>query len=37
VLNPIEGLEPSEAEKGTNYFVLMRSNLAALRAALGCR
>jgi zinc transport system substrate-binding protein len=37
VLNPIEGLEPSEAEKGANYFVLMRSNLAALRLALGCR
>jgi zinc transport system substrate-binding protein len=37
VLNPIEGLEPSEAEKGADYFVLMRSNLAALRLALGCR
>jgi zinc transport system substrate-binding protein len=37
VLNPIEGLEPSEAEKGKDYFSLMRSNLAALRDALGCR
>jgi zinc transport system substrate-binding protein len=37
VLNPIEGLEPSEAAKGEDYFSLMRSNLAALRAALGCR
>jgi zinc transport system substrate-binding protein len=37
VLNPIEGLEPSEAENGEDYFSLMRSNLAALRAALGCR
>ena len=37
VLNPIEGLEPSEAERGEDYFSLMRSNLAALRAALGCR
>lgn len=36
VLNPIEGLEPSEESKGENYFSLMRSNLAALRAALGC-
>jgi zinc transport system substrate-binding protein len=37
VLNPIEGLEPSEAERGEDYFSLMRSNLAALRTALGCR
>jgi zinc transport system substrate-binding protein len=37
VLNPIEGLEPSEAEGGEDYFSLMRSNLAALRDALGCR
>jgi zinc transport system substrate-binding protein len=36
VLNPIEGLEPSEAAKGEDYFSLMRSNLAVLRAALGC-
>jgi zinc transport system substrate-binding protein len=37
VLNPIEGLEPSEATNGEDYFSLMRSNLAELRAALGCR
>jgi zinc transport system substrate-binding protein len=37
VLNPIEGLEPSEAKSGEDYFSLMRSNLAALRDALGCR
>jgi zinc transport system substrate-binding protein len=37
VLNPIEGLEPSEAKSGEDYFSLMRSNLAALRGALGCR
>jgi zinc transport system substrate-binding protein len=37
VLNPIEGLEPAEAKSGQDYFSLMRSNLASLRAALGCR
>jgi zinc transport system substrate-binding protein len=37
VLNPIEGLEPAEAKSGQDYFSLMRSNLAALRGALGCR
>jgi zinc transport system substrate-binding protein len=37
VLNPIEGLEPAEATSGQDYFSLMRSNLAALRGALGCR
>jgi zinc transport system substrate-binding protein len=37
MLNPIEGLEPSEAKRGEDYFSLMRSNLASLRAALGCR
>jgi zinc transport system substrate-binding protein len=37
VLNPIEGLEPSEAKSGEDYFSLMRSNLASLREALGCR
>ena len=37
VLNPIEGLEPSGAANGEDYFSLMRSNLVALRAALGCR
>jgi len=37
VLNPIEGLKPSEANRGEDYFSLMRSNLAHLRTALGCR
>jgi zinc transport system substrate-binding protein len=37
VLNPIEGLEPAEAKSGEDYFSLMRSNLASLRGALGCR
>jgi zinc transport system substrate-binding protein len=37
VLDPIEGLKPSEAKAGENYFTVMRSNLAHLRAALGCR
>ena len=37
VLNPIEGLEPAEANSGQDYFSLMRSNLASLRGALGCR
>jgi zinc transport system substrate-binding protein len=36
VLNPIEGLKPDEAKAGENYFTVMRSNLAHLRAALGC-
>src|SRR5205814_9718539 len=36
VLDPIEGLTPSEQEHGDNYLTLMRSNLAALRKALGC-
>ena len=37
VLNPIEGLTPSEARRGANYFSLMRANLHTLRQALGCR
>jgi zinc transport system substrate-binding protein len=37
VLNPIEGLTEDEAARGEDYFTLMRRNLAALRAALGCR
>ena len=37
VLDPIEGLTPSEQQQGGNYFSLMRRNLAALRKALGCR
>jgi zinc transport system substrate-binding protein len=37
VLDPIEGLTPEEQKAGADYFSLMRSNLAALRRALGCR
>ena len=37
VLNPIEGLTPRQAARGEDYFSLMRSNLSALRKALGCR
>jgi zinc transport system substrate-binding protein len=37
VLNPIEGLTKEELAGGKNYFSLMRTNLAALREALGCR
>ena len=37
VLDPIEGVTPTEAKRGENYFTLMRQNLAHLRTALGCR
>ena len=37
VLDPIEGLTPSEQQRGDDYFTLMRQNLRALRTALGCR
>ena len=37
VLDPIEGLTPSEQDRGFTYFTLMRQNLRELRAALGCR
>jgi zinc transport system substrate-binding protein len=37
VLDPIEGLTPDEAKQGASYLTLMRQNLRALRAALGCR
>jgi zinc transport system substrate-binding protein len=37
VLDPIEGLTPDESKRGENYFSVMRSNLASLRLALGCR
>jgi zinc transport system substrate-binding protein len=36
-LNPIEGLTPSQAKRGDDYFSLMRANLNSLRRALGCR
>lgn len=37
VLDPIEGLTKDEERAGADYFSLMRSNLAVLRRALGCR
>jgi zinc transport system substrate-binding protein len=37
VLDPIEGLTPSEAKQGFDYLSLMRQNLQALRQELGCR
>jgi zinc transport system substrate-binding protein len=37
VLNPLEGLTDDEVAAGADYFSVMRSNLAALRQALGCR
>ncbi len=37
VLDPIEGLTPSEEKAGDDYFTLMRQNLQALRTELGCR
>jgi zinc transport system substrate-binding protein len=37
VLDPIEGLTPSEQRHGETYLTLMRENLAALRKALACR
>jgi zinc transport system substrate-binding protein len=37
VLDPIEGLTPSEQARGADYFTLMRQNLHELRSALGCR
>ena len=37
VLDPLEGLTDGDAERGADYFTVMRRNLAALRAALGCR
>lgn len=36
VLNPLEGLTEEEAERGENYFSLMRANLKTLRQALEC-
>jgi zinc transport system substrate-binding protein len=37
VLDPIEGLTEDEADRGGDYFSVMRANLASLRKALGCR
>jgi zinc transport system substrate-binding protein len=36
VLDPLEGLTPEQEDAGADYFSVMRENLAALRAALGC-
>jgi zinc transport system substrate-binding protein len=37
VLDPLEGLTPAAERSGADYFTVMRSNLRALRSALGCR
>jgi zinc transport system substrate-binding protein len=37
VLDPIEGVTPSEEKQGLDYLSLMRQNLQALRQELGCR
>jgi zinc transport system substrate-binding protein len=37
VLNPLEGLTEDEVARGDDYLSLMRANLAALQAGLGCR
>jgi zinc transport system substrate-binding protein len=37
VLDPIEGLTRDEVDAGEDYVSRMRSNLATLRKALGCR
>jgi zinc transport system substrate-binding protein len=37
VLDPLEGLGEEALDRGDDYFSVMRANLAALRAGLGCR
>jgi zinc transport system substrate-binding protein len=37
VLDPLEGIGDDELARGADYFSVMRSNLAAVREALGCR
>jgi zinc transport system substrate-binding protein len=37
VLDPLESLSDEQLAAGADYFSVMRDNLAALRAALGCR
>ncbi len=37
VLDPLEGIPQEEAQKGANYFSIMRQNLANLRTALQCK
>ena len=36
-LDPVEGLSQERIDAGEDYLSVMRTNLAALRAALGCR
>jgi zinc transport system substrate-binding protein len=36
-LDPLEGVTEEAAERGDDYFTIMRENLEALREALGCR
>jgi zinc transport system substrate-binding protein len=36
-LDPLEGLSQERIDAGEDYLTVMRSNLAALRKALGCR
>jgi zinc transport system substrate-binding protein len=36
-LDPVEGLSQERLDAGEDYLSVMRSNLAALRRALGCR
>jgi zinc transport system substrate-binding protein len=36
VLDPVEGLTPSERDAGADYFDVMSENLHTLRTALGC-
>ncbi|MEO8580956.1 MAG: zinc ABC transporter substrate-binding protein [Patescibacteria group bacterium] len=37
VLNPLEGLSDDEIQSGSDYFSVMKENLATLRLALECR
>ena len=37
VLNPIEGLTSDQQNEGSDYFTLMRQNLANLKLALDCK
>lgn len=37
VLDPFEGITDEDREAGSSYATVMRENLAALRAGLGCR
>jgi zinc transport system substrate-binding protein len=37
ILDPLEGLSEGALAEGSDYFSVMRENLAALREALGCR